>query len=263
MSRPRAGFFSQRAAGRASGTGDPPYNPPDMLNELELTGRARSHVVQRDDLKAALQREALAAFLAMKAAAAREGIDLEIASAFRDFPAQQRIWDMKYRGERPLYDAQGNVRDHAALAPLELIEAIACWSAVPGGSRHHWGSEIDVIDRAALPEGYRVRLLPAETEPGGVFHRLHRWLDEHMALYGFFRPYRSYRGGVYPEPWHLSYAPVSTVALSLLTPQVFAETVRASAIAGRDIVLGRIDAVYQRYVANVDAPEFPARQAPV
>jgi len=230
-----------------------------MLNELELTGRARTHVVQRDDLNAALQRDTLEAFLAMKAAAARAGFDVEIVSAFRDFAAQQRIWDMKYRGERPLYDRRGKVRDHAALAPSELVEAIACWSAVPGASRHHWGSEIDVIDRAAVPEDYRVRLLPEETEPGGVFHPLHRWLDANMPLYGFYRPYRAYRGGVFPEPWHLSYAPVSTVALERLTPDVFAETVRTSTILGREILLDRIEAIYQRYVVNVDAPEFPAR----
>ena len=34
------------------------------------------------------------------------------------------------------------------------------WSALPGASRHHWGSEFDVFDLAALPEGYRVQLLP-------------------------------------------------------------------------------------------------------
>jgi len=232
-----------------------------MLNELELTGRARSHVVQRDDLRAALQRDALDPFLAMKAAAGRDGIEIEIASSFRDFAAQQRIWDAKYRGERPLYDSNGNVRDHAALGPAELVAAIVCWSAVPGGSRHHWGSDIDVIDRAAIPEGYRVRLLPSETERGGIFYPLHQWLDENMARYGFFRPYQTFRGGVFPEPWHLSYAPVSTLATGLLTLRLLAETLRASNILGRDIVLDQIDAIYRRYVINVDAPKFPGRPA--
>jgi LAS superfamily LD-carboxypeptidase LdcB len=232
-----------------------------MLNELELTGRARTHVVQRDDLRAALQRDVLEPFLAMKEAAGLEGIAIETVSSFRDLAGQQGIWDRKYRGERPLFDRDGNVLDHARLAEAELIDAIVCWSAVPGGSRHHWGSEIDVIDRAAVPDGYRVRLLPDEALPGGVFHRLHRWLDENMARYGFYRPYRTYRGGVYPEPWHLSYAPVSTVALKALTAELFEETVRASDILGKRIVLERIDEIYRRYVANVDAPEFPGGRA--
>ncbi|MBI4208042.1 MAG: D-alanyl-D-alanine carboxypeptidase family protein, partial [Betaproteobacteria bacterium] len=125
----------------------------------------------------------------------------------------------------------------------------------------HWGSEVDIIDRAAVPDGGRVRLLPAETHPGGMFHRLHQWLDENMARYGFYRPYRTYRGGVFPEPWHLSYAPVSTVAGGLLTLELFEATVRASSILGKEIVLDQIAEIYRRYVANVDAPEFPGRQA--
>lgn len=234
-----------------------------MLNELELTGRARGHVVQRDDLGAALQRDALEPFLAMREAAAREGIVIEIVSAFRDFVAQQRIWDRKFRGERPLYDANGNIVDHASLDEEELIDAIVCWSAIPGGSRHHWGTEIDVIDRAALPEGYRVRLLPDEAAPGGVFHHLHQWLDENSPGFGFYRPYRVYRGGVYPEPWHLSYAPVSAVALELLTPGLIAEAVRASSMLGRERVLSRIERIYHQYVANIDIHDSSGRSPAV
>jgi LAS superfamily LD-carboxypeptidase LdcB len=225
-----------------------------MLNELELTGRARTHVVQRDDLRAALHEQVLEPFLAMKADAARDGIEISIVSGFRDFTAQQRIWDRKYRGERPLYDREGTARDHASLSAAELIEAIACWSAVPGASRHHWGTELDIIDSAALPEGYRVELLPQEAEPGGVFHALHCWLDAHMHAYGFFRPYRTFRGGVFPEPWHLSYAPVSVPALAQLTPELFESVVRASDILGKEAVLEQYVAFHQRYVANVDPP---------
>ncbi|MEN3353699.1 MAG: hypothetical protein V7640_1857, partial [Betaproteobacteria bacterium] len=149
------------------------YYNDEMLNEFELTGRARTHVIQRDDLGAAIHADALEPFLAMKADALRAGIDIAITSGFRDFEAQQRIWNLKWSGARPLYDESGNTREHAALAPAEIVEAILCWSALPGGSRHHWGTEIDVVDRAAIPEGYRVQLLPRETVPGGVFHLLH------------------------------------------------------------------------------------------
>jgi LAS superfamily LD-carboxypeptidase LdcB len=225
-----------------------------MLNELELTGRARTHVIQRDDLGAAIHADALEPFLAMKADASRAGIDIAITSGFRDFEAQQRIWNLKWSGARPLYDERGNLRDHAALAPPEIVDAILCWSALPGGSRHHWGTEIDVVDRAAVPEGYRVQLLPSETAPGGVFHLLHCWLDSNLHRYGFFRPYKTYRGGVHPEDWHLSFAPVSVDALEALTPQIVATAVRESDMLGKDIVLERLDQLYSKYVANVDGP---------
>ena len=225
-----------------------------MLNELELTGRARTHVVQRDDLRAALHAEALGAFLDMKADAAREGLDITVTSAFRDFAAQQRIWDLKFRGERSLFDAGGLPIEHASLTQDELVDAILCWSALPGASRHHWGSEIDVVDAAAMPGGYRVQLVPAETEPGGVFHALHRWLDRNIARYGFFRPYRTARGGVSPEPWHLSYGSVSEPALDALTPELVARAIAGSDMLGKEEVLERLGVLYPRFVANVDRP---------
>lgn len=225
-----------------------------MLDPLELTGRARSHIVQRDDLGAAVHSDVLEPFLALKTAAAGDGINLKIVSGFRDFEAQLRIWNMKYRGERPLYDETGNIRDHASLDATQLIDGILCWSALPGASRHHWGTDIDVIDRAAMPENYRLRLLPDEFEPGGVFHRLSIWLDGNSARFGFFRPYGEYRGGVYPEPWHLSHTAISAAALRLLTPDLIADTVRASDVLGKEQVLAQLPDIYRRYVANISSP---------
>jgi LAS superfamily LD-carboxypeptidase LdcB len=229
-----------------------------MLNELELTGRARTHVVQRDDLGAAMHPQVLEPFLAMKADAARSGINISITSSFRDFLAQERIWNMKWRGERPLYDREGRPREHAALAPADLIESILCWSALPGASRHHWGTELDVVDRAAMPPDYRIQLVPAEAASGGPFHPLHCWLDGNMSRYGFFRPYRSYRGGVLPERWHLSFAPVAEPALEALTPELLREAVAASDMLGKDLLLDMLPELYARYVVNVDAPEAAA-----
>jgi LAS superfamily LD-carboxypeptidase LdcB len=226
-----------------------------MLNELELTGRARTHVVQHDDLGAAMHPQAVAPFLEMKADAARAGIDIAITSGFRDFEAQERIWNLKWRGERPLYDARGEPRDHSALAPSELIEAILCWSALPGASRHHWGTEVDVVDRAAVPPEYRIRLVPSEAAPGGPFHPLHCWLDANMPRYGFFRPYRTFRGGVRPEAWHLSFATVAEPALAALTPDLLREAIAASGMLGKELLLDQIPVLHARFVANVDAPE--------
>lgn len=225
-----------------------------MLNDLELTSRARSHVIQRDELGAAIHPEALESFLAMKHEAAREGLDLAITSGFRDFAAQQRIWDLKWSGQRPLFDASGRVRQPAPIEPRDLMEAILCWSALPGASRHHWGTEVDVIDRASMPEGYRVQLLPDEVAPGGVFHRLHCWLDANIGRFGFFRPYRTQRGGVQPEAWHLSYAPVAVPALSALTPELIASAVRESDMLGKAMILGNLGHLHQRYIANIDPP---------
>ena len=223
-----------------------------MLNELELTGRARTHVMQRDDLGAALHPAVIEPFLAMREAAAREGIELAVYSGFRDFDTQRRIRNQKFRGERPLYDERGNVRDRASLGADALIGAILAWSALPGASRHHWGSDLDVIDRAAMPPDYQVRLLPQEVEAGGVFEHLHRWLSANIARFGFFQPYREYRGGVFPEPWHLSYAPISVPALQQLSEEVVAAAIRDADLLGKVAVLAQLPDLFRNHVANVD-----------
>lgn len=71
------------------------------MNELEITGRARTHIVALDSPRCALHYEVVAAFLAMRDAAALAGIDLQAASSFRDFDQQVAIWNAKWCGERP------------------------------------------------------------------------------------------------------------------------------------------------------------------
>ncbi|CAM5189250.1 M15 family metallopeptidase [Alishewanella longhuensis] len=83
------------------------------------------------------------------------------------------------------------------------------YSALPGASRHHWGTELDIYDAAAVPADYQPQLLPAEYASGGPFYKLAWWLECHAAEYGFFLPYKRYQGGVAAEPWHISYQPLA------------------------------------------------------
>ncbi len=72
------------------------------MNQQELTGRVRSHIKQFEHPRFAVQVEVADAFYEMKRVAATDGIELHPVSAFRDFDAQVRIWNLKYRGQRPL-----------------------------------------------------------------------------------------------------------------------------------------------------------------
>lgn len=224
------------------------------MNELELTGRARTHIVEIESPRCALHYEAVASFLAMRAAAAVAGIDLVAASSFRDFDRQVLIWNRKWRGERPLLDRAGRPVDPAKLDDSQRVDAILCWSAVPGGSRHHWGSDVDVIDAAAVPTNYQVQLVPEEYAADGVFGRLAQWLDGNMSRFGFFRPYASAGCGAGVEPWHLSYGPVSSRALEELTLPVLKRAITGSEMLGRAQVLERLPEIYTRFILAVDAP---------
>lgn len=224
------------------------------MNEFELTGRARTHVVELTDPRCILHYEAAASFLSLRDAAAAAGIELVARSSFRDFDTQLLIWNRKWQGEKPLYDRNGALLERSTLADGEVIDAILCWTAVPGGSRHHWGSDVDVIDAAAVPAGYNVELTPAEYAASGIFARLNTWLDANLARFGFYRPYRTDRGGVSPEPWHISYAPVALPALESLSLSMLRQVLEASSIAGKPHVLARLPEIYTRFLLAVDGP---------
>ncbi len=228
--------------------------PQFRFSPQELTGRSRGLIV---DLKApacSLHHAVVEPFLALRAAAAADGIDLLPVSSFRDFERQLAIWNAKCRGERELRDPDGVLVAAATLDADALVGTILHWSALPGASRHHWGTELDVVDAAVMPEDYRPQLVPGEFAPDGMFAALDRWLAMHAAQFGFYRPYSTCRGGVQPEPWHLSYAPVAEAALQQFSVQVLQQALDEADLAARDAVQRRLPQIVERYVMNVDAP---------
>ncbi len=228
----------------------------------QVTGRTRSHLREQKDPPCTLHVEVMEPFLALRAAAAADGIELVAVSSFRDFDRQLGIWNGKFRGERPMQDRSGKPLDALSLSPAERVEAILWWSALPGASRHHWGTDFDVIDARAMPSGYKLRLVPEEYVAGGPFHGLTAWLDAHMHAFGFFRPYATDRGSVAPEPWHLSYANVARRAQSTLSLEGLRAVLAAADIEGKSDVLASLDRSYSSYVVNVDAAPEAALLSP-
>lgn len=239
---------------------------PAPLGVRALTGRTREHVVDLADPPCALHAAAAAAFLALRAAARAAGHDPVPVSGFRDFDRQLAIWNAKFRGERALLDRDERPLEAGALDVAARVDAILLWSALPGASRHHWGTDFDVVDRTALAPDGTARLVTAEWAPGGPCAALDGWLARHAADFGFFRPYDRDRGGVQPEPWHLSYAPLAVPALAALTPEVLADALRDAPLLGREAVLERLPELHRRFVLAVAPPParaLAARSAPV
>ncbi len=220
----------------------------------ELTGVARSHIVDVPDPPCALHTHVVAPFLNLRRAALAAGFDLMPASSFRDFARQLAIWNAKYSGTMPIYDASGRAIEAERLTPPERVTAILQWSALPGASRHHWGTDLDLIDRNAVGASYRVQLTAAEFTAPGPFAALAQWLEANAARFGFFRPYRGVLSGVRPEPWHFSFAPVAEPARRALSTGVLRETLAAAGLMGGEHVLERLDELHARYVAGIDWP---------
>lgn len=199
------------------------------------------------------------AFRDLRAAAAAAGFDLRIASAYRSFERQRVIWNGKLSGERPVLDEADREIDLAPLGDVERIERVLRFSAMPGASRHHWGTDMDVYDAAAVARDFRLSLNAAEVAENGPFAPLHRWLDERIAdgtSRGFFRPYDRDRGGVAPERWHLSFAPMAEelareFTLDGLRSAWREARVRSAPVAQQDVLESRLAPLVERFVTRV------------
>jgi LAS superfamily LD-carboxypeptidase LdcB len=224
----------------------------------ELTGLARSHIVELRDPPCSLHHAVVEPFLAMRSAALAANIELTPVSSFRDLARQLSIWNGKCRGERPLLGVDGLLLDAGAMSEDERVTAILQWSALPGTSRHHWGTDMDVIDTAALPLGEVAQLVPEEYAPGAVFSRLNDWLAGNAARFGFYRPYLEYRGGFQAEPWHLSYAPVARAAEQQFSPEMLWAVLEKVSLDAAASVRRRLPEIVERYVLNVVPPPAAA-----
>ena len=63
------------------------------------------------------------------------------------------------------------------------------WSALPGASRHHWGTDFDVYDKAKIEStGKKLELIPEEYEDNGPCALLSQWLFNNAEKFGFYFP---------------------------------------------------------------------------
>ena len=146
-----------------------------------------------------LHKETYKSFIKMHQAAKKEGIDLIIKSATRNFFAQKNIWEGKWNGKRLL---EGN-ENAAKVYPEEKRRALKIleYSSMPGTSRHHWGTDIDLN---AFVNSYFEK---------GKGKKEYDWLVRHAKDYGFCQPYTP-KGADRPdgyneEKWHWSYMPIA------------------------------------------------------
>jgi len=136
-------------------------------------------------------------FNQMKNTAKKEGINMKIVSGYRSFHRQKLIWNRKFLNNQK----QG-------LNPLENINKIIQYSTIPGTSRHHWGTDIDIID-----ENHNIKgdLLLEKNFYNNSFEPLRLWMEKNSFKFGFVLPYTKdlYRNGFLYEPWHYSYSELS------------------------------------------------------
>jgi len=197
-----------------------------------------------------LERETAKALKQMAFAARDDGINIKVCSGYRDFSRQLKIWNDKAQGKRMVLDNDSQPVELDRKSDQEIVELIMLWSALPGTSRHHWGTDIDVYDENAI-ERHQLQLVSAEYLSSGPCGELHLWLVKHASNFGFYFPFQEGLSGVNAEPWHLSYYPVSSDILSAFDIDVLKQILNDSQIELKSEIMSSIESLVNEYVFNI------------
>lgn len=221
-----------------------------MISAQQILGLDDKHVGYIDD-KHQLQPPVIGAFMTMQHAAKQQGHDLQLVSSYRSFSKQASIWNRKWKGELKLNTLDNIILDTDSLSDIQKMHAILLWSAIPGGSRHHWGTDFDVFDRTKVDAcEASFELVSREYQGDGPCAGLAKWLQDNAAKFGFERPYAEYVGGVAAEPWHLSYAPIANHIIASFSVEILRKQLIESNILGLDTVLSQLNTLFERYTLN-------------
>ena len=178
-----------------------------------------------------LRTEALEALEDMAAAARANGIELHVVSAMRTWSHQRRIWNGKWNSARFM-----------GFTGAARASEILRYSSMPGSSRHHWGTDVDL------------NALENEHFERGTGAEVYAWLLENAYTFGFVQVYgdmRNGRTGYQEEKWHWSYWPLAEgflrCYLDLCPEEAFAGFEGANYSDSLRII--------DRYVQGIDGPQ--------
>lgn len=178
-----------------------------------------------------LRTEALEALEAMSAAARADGINLQVVSAMRTWSHQRRIWNGKWNSTRFM-----------GFTGAARASEILRYSSMPGSSRHHWGTDVDL--NALENEHF-------ESGPGAA---VYAWLLKNAYDYGFVQVYgdmRNGRTGYQEEKWHWSFWPLAEGYL-----RCYLDLCPEEAFAGFEgAVYSDSLRIIDRYVQGIDGPQ--------
>ena len=218
----RRRFIQTTALASAALTSFPNWAlPQKILNADQLIGKGSPELIEKDGYR--LRPAVAEAFDKMVAAAQQDGIGIQVVSSYRDYAHQNRIWERKFKN----YTGNG-------MSDLDAIKKIIAYSTIPGTSRHHWATDLDIIQSGT---GVTSNVLDPDKFHGtGPFCELKAWLDEHAESFGFYEVYTNDYGrkGFNYEPWHFSYAPLSVGYLNQYKKLDVAEILQQEHLLGSD-----------------------------
>ena len=170
-----------------------------------------------------LNRQVYEAFKKMWEAAKQDGVKLVILSNARTFWVQRIVWNRRWD-------------ESTWAAGPGRLKSLLKYSAVPGASRHHWGTEVDLNSKSF--DYWR----------SSTGKKAHQWLTENGPKFGFYQPYSAKGGpgsglrefGHEEEKWHWSYYPLASKFMKEYVNLITEEDIKGFAgdkyISGLDII---------------------------
>ena len=136
------------------------------------------------------------AYKKMYEAALADGVKLILKSGHRTFVEQVCEWELRWNEPR---------MDMPFPNDVEKAKFLLQYRSMPGTTRHHWGTDIDLNS---------FELTYFQTREG---QKIYEWLKENAAQYGFYQPYTAIEErnfiGYQEEKWHWSYKPLARFML--------------------------------------------------
>jgi LAS superfamily LD-carboxypeptidase LdcB len=182
-----------------------------------LLGKSKAIQPLLKGSKYKLQVKAYDALEKMLADALKKGVRIEVVSAYRSFDHQNKLWKRKYLKYRKL-----------GYSVKKAVNKIVEYTAIPGTSRHHWGTEVDLRD-------YKRRHTPSlRSNKNSTYEK---WMHENAHKYGFYLVYTNnkFRTGYKYESWHYSYRELSNPLLKEYQKLNLYSVLRKENILGKSV----------------------------
>lgn len=182
----------------------------------------------------------------------QQGIDFAVASAFRSFDRQLVLWNEKVEGKRAVKNADGQIVHPQDLTEPEILDVILLWSHIPGCSRHHWGTDLDVFDAA----WYKLHQEKLELEnchyldlgPSAKLHSYNEEILTNKKIMSFYRPYNDNKSFM-QELWHYSHQKIAASFEEAYTLKVFVRNLEAAnELLLRDLILSNAEYYFKKFV---------------
>ncbi len=181
----------------------------DYSQDRKFQKLAKKHIDVSHDLY--LHKQAYWAFRKMYEAAKIDGVTLAVLSAGRNFSDQKLIWEKKWKQQ-------------TIAKAVKRAQNVLEYSSMPGTSRHHWGTDIDMNSFS---------LTYYETEEG---IKTYGWLQKNAKYFGFCQVYNQKNDqriyGYKEEKWHWSYMPLARNLIEAYHQQIDYEDIQGFQGAG-------------------------------